>query len=242
MREGYESLAGRRRAVTITFGLLVVINVVAVLISIADLNLLDRIESGELVGDDEIDAQDRRLAAVGGAQALTYIACAIVFIRWLRAAYRNIDLLSPGVRRYGHGWAIGAWFVPILNLWRPKQIINDVWRGSGTPTDYERPPVLLLAWWLSWIAGEVLGRLALDSAIDQETNEDLRTADFLYIFSDSWDIVNALMAVSVVRYLTRRLDHRAAVLAESEAPESSETPEPPKAPETPAEPAAPAPG
>ena len=99
MREGYERLAGRRRAVTFTFVALMVINVVSVVLSIADLNLLDRIESGELVGDDEIDAQDTRVAVVGGVQVLGYVACAIVFIRWLRAAYRNVDLLSPGVRR-----------------------------------------------------------------------------------------------------------------------------------------------
>jgi hypothetical protein len=225
MREGYEPIAGRRRAVTIAFALLMLINVVAVVLSIADLNMLDRIESGELVGDDEIDAHDTRIAVIGGLQTLAYLACAIVFIRWLRAAYRNLDLLAPGVRRYGHGWAIGAWFVPFLNLWRPKQIINDIWSGSGTPTAYGRPPVLLLAWWLSYVAGSILGRVALNSALDSETIEDLRTADFWYIISDAWDIANALMAISVVRYLTRRMDHRAAVTAEPEAPEAMPTPE-----------------
>jgi hypothetical protein len=242
MREGYEPLAGRRRGVTITFGVLVVVNVVAVLFSIADLNLLDRLESGELVGDNEIDAHDTRIAVVGLVQTLAYLVCAIAFIRWLRAAYRNVDLLSPGVRRYGHGWAIGAWFVPFLNLWRPKQIINDVWRGSGTPTDYGRPPVLLLAWWLSWVAGLILGRLAVNSALEQDTIDELRTADFWYIVSDSWDLANALMAVSVVRYLTRRLDHRAAALAQPATTEAAPATADPaaSAPTTPAaEPTAP---
>jgi hypothetical protein len=244
MREGYERLGGRRRAVTITFGALVVINVVSVLLTIADLNLLDRLESGELVGDDEIEAHDARLAAVGGLQALGYLACAIFFIRWLRAAYRNIDVLSPGVRRYGHGWAIGAWFVPVLNLWRPKQILNDVWRGSGTPTDYGRPPVLLLAWWLSFIVGDVFGRFAMRSALEGDTIEQLRTADFWYVVSDVWDIANALMAVSVVGYLTRRLDQRAAALAApgpSAEPPATGEPAPSAASEPPPATAEPAP-
>jgi hypothetical protein len=98
MREGYEPLAGRRRAVTIAFGALIAINVVAVLFSMIDLNLLDRIESGELVGDDEIDAHDTRIAAVGLLQTVAYLVCGIVFIRWLRAAYRNLDLLASGAR------------------------------------------------------------------------------------------------------------------------------------------------
>jgi hypothetical protein len=209
MREGYEPLAGRRRAVTITFCALMAVNLIAVLFSMADLNMLDRIESGELVGDDEIDAHDARVAAVALVQMLAYVVCGIVFIRWLRAAYRNLDRVALGVRRYGHGWAIGAWFVPFLNFWRPKQIVNDVWRGSGIPTDYGRPPLLLLVWWLSWLAGLIFVRLALPPTLEQDTIDDLRTADFWHIISDLWDIANAVMAISVVGLLTRRLDRRA---------------------------------
>ena len=30
----------------------------------------------------------------------------------------------------GAGWAIGPWFVPILNLFRPWQIAVETWEGS----------------------------------------------------------------------------------------------------------------
>ena len=137
------------------------------------------------------------------------------------------------MRRFGHGWAIGAWFVPFLSLWRPKQIVNDVWRATATPSGCGRPPVLLLAWWLSWIAGLSLGRAAAGAVLDQETIDDLRTTDFWYIVSDSWDAVNALMAISVVGYLTRRFDQKAADM--QAAPASAPAPwAPPAAPEVPA--------
>jgi hypothetical protein len=32
--------------------------------------------------------------------------------------------------RWSAGWAIGAWFVPVLSLVRPKAILNDIWRAS----------------------------------------------------------------------------------------------------------------
>ncbi len=44
-----------------------------------------------------------------------------------------MDAVAPTERRYGHGWAIGGWFVPILNFWRPMQVVNDVWRAGGWP-------------------------------------------------------------------------------------------------------------
>jgi hypothetical protein len=222
MREGYESLRGRQRAVVVVFALIVLVDLVAVWSSFAELNLIDRLEAGAFVEDSELDANDTRQGAMGILQFACYVAGAIVFIRWLRAAYRNTDVVAPGLRRYGHGWAIGAWFVPILNVWRPKQIVNDVWRaGSPSPYAEERPPVLLLAWWLSWIAGTLLSQAAGRVALQQETLDELRTADFLYIVSDGWDAVVAVMAIAVVGSVTRHLDGKAATAS---APEPAPLP------------------
>ena len=86
---------------------------------------------------------------MGWVQRTLWFAGAIVFIMWLYRAYQNVDATDPGRRRYGYGWAISGWFVPILNFWRPKQIVNDIWRAGQNPGD---PGFLLIAWWLLWIA------------------------------------------------------------------------------------------
>jgi Domain of unknown function (DUF4328) len=232
MREGYESLRGRQRAVMVVFAAIFIADLVAVGSSLMELNLLDRVESGAFVSDAEIDDNDTRQGSMGLLQVALYIVGAIVFIRWLRAAYRNTDVLAPGRRRYGHGWAIGAWFVPILNLWRPKQIINDVWRSGADAPYASRPPILLLAWWLSWIASTLLGRAAGRAALNHDTLDQLRTADFLFIASDGWDAIVAVMAVAVVRTTTRRLDRKAATPAPRpyEHPAAPHSVAPPPAP------------
>ena len=82
-----------------------------------------------------------------------------LFLRWFYAAYGNLPLLSAGSPRFKRGWAIGAWFVPILNLFRPKQIANDIWRGSdpqlspGASPDWSGGslPGLYALWWGGWI-------------------------------------------------------------------------------------------
>src|SRR5687768_17653176 len=136
MLQGYESMRGRERAVVAAFCALIAVDLIAVVFSILELGLIDRLIAGEPVSDSEIDASDARQSAIGLIQTALLIAVAVFFIRWLRLAYRNADVVAPGVRRYKHGWAIGAWFVPFLNLWRPKQIVNDAWRAgdqSGAP-------------------------------------------------------------------------------------------------------------
>jgi hypothetical protein len=77
---------------------------------------LDGRRRAVIVGNAELERNDARQQLVGLAQLALWIACAIAFIRWLRAAYRNVDVVAPGLRRHGHGWAIGGWFVPILSL------------------------------------------------------------------------------------------------------------------------------
>jgi hypothetical protein len=58
---------------------------------------------------------------------------------------------------------IGAWFCPVVNLWFPKQIVDDVIAASDPRTSPRLPDLrgirakgLVLAWWLTWVPGLVL--------------------------------------------------------------------------------------
>jgi hypothetical protein len=194
--------------VYVVFGVLIVVDLLAVGSSALELNLLDRVEAGEALTDAELENNDNRQAAVGVLQFALLVACAVVFIRWLRAAYRNTDVIVPGLRRYGHGWAIGAWFVPFLNLWRPKQIVNDTWRAGG---NHDLSPLLTI-WWAGWLIDNALGQIAGRRGLEDETIEELRTTDALYIVSDALDAVVAVIALVVVKRISARLDGKAAEL------------------------------
>jgi hypothetical protein len=51
------------------------------------------------------------------------VITAVVFFIWLTRSYKNLRAL--GVEpQYTTGWVIGSWFVPLLNLVRPLQIIG----------------------------------------------------------------------------------------------------------------------
>jgi len=222
MEPGYQSLQGRRRAVLVVFTLVIISDLVGVGSSFLELDLLDRVESGAFVSDADIDANDARQAAIGGVQLVLFVLAAGTFMAWLLGAYRNTDVVAPGTRRHGHGWAVGGWFVPILNLWRPKQIVNDVWRAGADDPAGARPSALLLAWWLSWIATGFLGRVAAGGAQNRDTIAEIRDGDFLFIVSDGWDAIVAVMAIAVVNAVTRRLDHKAASALPAPRPQVEE--------------------
>jgi hypothetical protein len=60
----------------------------------------------------------RELASI--VQLVTYVIGGVVFIVWFHRAYGNLGALGVDRPRHGRGWAIGAWFIPIANVFIPK--------------------------------------------------------------------------------------------------------------------------
>ena len=186
-----------------------------------ELDLLARIQADERVTDRQIDRNDYHQGLVGLVQFALYIFGAFFFIRWMHRAHRNVDAIAPSWRRHGTGWAIGGWFVPILGLWRPKQVINDIWRASAgrdACLGEREPGALLLVWWIGFLLSGLLTRFAAASRSDPEpTLDELRDGTIASLASDGVDVVAAILAILVVRATTRRMGAGAAGARDSVA-------------------------
>jgi hypothetical protein len=202
----YLPMGGYLRALKIVFAVIVAISVLAVISGVMEVLLLNRMIAGDEVSDSQVNFNDARQAIVGLLQFLALIAGAITFILWLYRAYENTDAVAPATRRYGKGWAIGGWFVPILAAWRPKEIINDVWRAGG---DHTEPPPLLAVWWGFWLVSNFVSNIVVRIALNGDTTEEIRNGSLAYVFSDALDVVAAILAIVVATRITRRLDARA---------------------------------
>ena len=86
----------------------------------------------------------------------------ILFIIWLYKAYRSAESRGATGRRWGPGWAIGGWFIPLANLVIPKMVVNETDRMSnpeaGEPPiedRWKRLPRMRSsdAWWLLLLVG-----------------------------------------------------------------------------------------
>ena len=92
---------------------------------------------------------------------------AVGFIIWLHRARINVRAFGCRGFRYPRIWAIIGFFVPILNLFRPYQVVSEVWRASDpravdTPVAWMSMPVsrYILAWWITLLASVFLEILA----------------------------------------------------------------------------------
>jgi Domain of unknown function (DUF4328)/Protein of unknown function (DUF2510) len=220
----YRSLVTPARTLFVLFAVTLVLTVVALLSDWAELSLLGRmVEDPASVSPAEADASDLLQGLIGLLQLLLYLGTGVTFLVWFWRAYRNLPVLGAKSLRFSSGWAVGAWFVPFLNLVRPKQMTDDIWRASdpalparpGTAWKQQRVPALLHWWWALFILSGVLGWATFRSEWGATSPQELQTASAVTLAGDFLDLPLTILAFQVVAQVTRRQEARAGQLAVS---------------------------
>jgi hypothetical protein len=145
----------------------------------------------------------RRVSLLG--QTGTFVVTGVLFVVWLFQAHRS-DRMQTDFLERGSGWAIGGWFVPVLGMWRPRQMVQDVRHGAtgGQPGPTSTRVNL---WWTAYLACFVTALHSLALTPDPE----LRREALIHAIGESAiaDAVDAgvicvagVLAILVVRQVT----------------------------------------
>ena len=86
---------------------------------------------------------------------LTCVALATTILAaiWIYRAAVNLRALGAPDLTIGPGWAIGWYFIPIANWWKPYQAMKEIWQASARPQQWRdsATPPLLRMWWAMWL-------------------------------------------------------------------------------------------
>lgn len=234
MTESLRPLESRARWAVIGLVAVMVSDVLAIGSDLLEIRLMDRLIAGKDVSASSLDSDDIRQGVVAILQVVAYVGAIVFFLRWFHRAYSNLAALGSRPR-FGRGWALGGWFVPILWWWRPKQIANDIWRGNDPDVRSRNlligktaVPPLLTAWWIVWLISNSVNWQAgllwwdVPTAIDAGTTaalgdtvdaEAVRDTAIVDAVSSGIDVAAAVLAVLVVRKLSARQYARERVVA-----------------------------
>jgi Domain of unknown function (DUF4328) len=171
--------------------------------------------SGQYVSLQSAQSADHRVHSISSLELVLFVLTGVIFIAWFRSAYLNVERLGVTGMRWSARWAVGAWFVPVLALVRPKAILNDIWRGSeprlqaGSSLSREKPPVLYAFWWGAWILSTAAVGGAGESFRNARTLSALSSATGALMFSDVVSVIAAILAIAVIHSLHSRQRRRA---------------------------------
>lgn len=129
--------------------------------------VVDLLDDTPGVTEADLHAADDMITSAFWVGILALVAAGAVFLTWLWRARLNAEHLNSSVQRMSRGWTIGSWFCPIVNLWFPRRILDDIWSGSlpNAPADALGQDDLPLSrvirvWWLLMLTNVVLSVLA----------------------------------------------------------------------------------
>jgi hypothetical protein len=173
-----------------------------------ELQLLQDFQAGSYAGSRiaaAAEANDLRQRIVGVGQIVILLITVIAFARWIYVVNANKWSLGASGMRFTPGWAIGAFFVPIVNLFQPYQAMKEVWLVSSNPLQWQqqRRSAILPWWWFFWLIGGVFGQASFRISMSAKTLPELISANVITEVANCISIALACLALALVGKITR---------------------------------------
>ena len=164
-----------------------------------------QVQVGQL-SPDQVASNDPVQGFIGLLQSGLGILTGIIFLKWIYRSYKNIQGFGAQGLRFSPGWAVGYYFIPILSLIRPVQVMSEIWRASDDPRDWPKRPGswLIASWWTLFLVYTGITQISLELAIQASTNDQWTLAAVLAILGDFFSIPLSLAALRLVTEIYRR--------------------------------------
>ena len=150
------------------------------------------------------------VAGVATLFLFVYVASAVAFLMWQFRVSGNIRRFGMPSQRFSPGWGVVTWFVPIINLFLPYQVMAEIWRGSNATTreawNKSTVPFALGVWWGLHLLSSVLPLIGLRM---QDGFPPSRGSILLDMIGATATVVGGGILIYLVKKITDRQEDRA---------------------------------
>jgi hypothetical protein len=165
------------------------------------------------------------VGAVEILEGLVSLISGILVLKWIYRSSRNAHVLARGLE-ISPPWAVGWYFIPFANLWKPFQAVREIWQVSKSPVGWRRVavPALLRWWWGLWLISNACGNLSARLAMTEHTISGQTISDYFGLAEAVADAALAIVLIAIVRRITKM--QVTALAAREEAPPETAPAEP----------------
>ena len=206
----YASAHNRARLLTVLLIAGAVVSLVTIPSHVLDLYVQPFGEDQE-ISDNPAGFLALALTGVLGLTArAVYLATVVAFLMWLYRVSNNVAAFGKRTQN-SSGWAVGSFFVPIVNLFVPYQSVKDIWyksepTGADATVYSYSPPGFFPAWWGFWLASNVTSNIYFRMTMAEAPVEG---SAMVGILSEVLSIAAAVFVIKVVKEIDRRQEERA---------------------------------
>lgn len=127
-------------------------------------------------------------------QLVLVIATAIFFLRWKYRAYKNLQVACSTPLKTSAGWAVGVYFIPILNLFRPAMAMHEIQSRSKANIGYSA-----YGWWFLWILSGILARAAMNGP-----GSNNKAVFVVSIIAVCFSLIAGFLLLKIIRTVTEK--------------------------------------
>tara|TARA_R110000868_G_scaffold411789_1_gene711107 strand:- start:84052 stop:84732 length:681 start_codon:yes stop_codon:yes gene_type:complete len=131
-----------------------ILNGVAVVYGYHQYELLVSAKNGVDVNMDEAGSILVHQLMIKVAQLGFRVIVGIQFLMWVYRMSRNAHCVKTGKPTSSPGWAVGCYFIPILNMWKPYLIMKEIYEAFRQRPSYSK---VLPLWWTAWVLSSAVG-------------------------------------------------------------------------------------
>ncbi len=168
-------------------------------------DLLQTAANGGKISIETAIANYKREKIIGIIYLIAFVISAVTFIQWFRRAYYNLHLRVNHLS-YTEGWAAGSWFVPIVNLYIPYQIMKELYQETkelltekGLSINENFTTGYLGWWWTLWIIKNIIGGFVFHYSMKAESIDEWTISTVASIVGNVVRIPLALITVKVIK-------------------------------------------
>jgi hypothetical protein len=158
-------------------------------------------------------ASDARVEATALVRVGVYFVILILFLIWIHRANRNARALGAQNMRYTPGWSVGWFFVPFANLVMPYQVMQEIWRASSDPANWQSTSggALVGWWWTLWVGGYFVAEFSSYMLSHMHDLATAKSGSLTAMAHDGVQIAAYVLVMLLVTRITARQDWQSRV-------------------------------
>lgn len=154
---------------------------------------------------------------------VAHIATIIFFLMWLHRVYKNLTALNVQGLQASPGWAVGYWFIPIANLFKPLQIVNEVYHSSNSENlnkgySFSDNSTIMLTgfWWACWLVSGFARRIA--GSIERAAKDVTNVSILFDMISVGVGVIASILLIFIIQEIDEQQSQAENLASMSEPP------------------------
>src|SRR5262245_36858492 len=172
---GFRDSGVLTRCLKLFLSLAMILSALSLGSELLQLNLLSEMQAGRTPPPDEVANNDLRQQIIAAATFVNFVVLIVIFCVWIYRAIYNARQLAATGMQFSPGWAVGWYFIPIANLWKPYQAMREIWQASAAPASWQHQPrgSILPLWWTFFLLSNFIANVSFRLSMRASSTSEL---------------------------------------------------------------------